>query len=237
MAYTDLITFERLLSANSGAVDALADIQDEAQDVITGVTSHIESYLQRPIIVRPYAQTVRRHHWERLDGLDTVRGHGIAHGGTREYGVYADAQPVIEVNSTGGAVGSVENTRSRFLNGQKKQVEVLYFAGWKRPDQILTDVDEEGAPLPPGIARDALTRQIGLEDLTVDPPIVPAVMQEVCINLCLHALAERDRNLGTRTTRVIGGQNTTVEGVDPTFLSRQLSKLDSYQRTTVMRYG
>jgi len=213
MAYDDLITFKRLRQANAGnAVGELLEIGPEAKTVISGVSSLIRSRLGRVVIVQKVSQRIAPHDWT---DDETTRG--------SEVRAYADEQPLVEVTSTGDVTASDLSirTKSTFQAPGVVLGQVDYFAGWRRPGQEMAD-------LPTGSDE-------ALEGLSELPPELPGVFAEVAANVTMHVLKNRDENLGQRSTRTIGGQETVIEGADPGFLDRELSRLSKYDRSHVPR--
>lgn len=213
MAYRNLITFERLRQANTGkTVSDLTEIAGEAKSVITGVSSFLRSRLERALIVEAVTQRVAEHHWSKDE---TRQGD--------HYWTYADQQPIVQVEE-----GGTRQTKRR-LSGDRPQPGALrYYAGYRRPDQVLSGPTDRQEQLPTGGPN-------GFGTLTTLPPTLPAVIQQVAINLTLHVLDKRGDELGRRSTRTIGGQETVVEGADPGFLQRQVSRLSKYDRSHVLR--
>ena len=213
MAYRDLITFERLRQANTGkTVSDLTDIATEAQSVITGVSSFLRSRLERALIVEAVTQRVAEHHWSE----DETRQGDY-------YWTHADQQPIVQVED-----GGTRQTKRRLSANRPQPGALRYYAGYRRPDQVLSGPTGQQEQLPTSGPAD-------FGDLTTLPPTLPAVIQQVAINLTMHVLDKRGDEMGRRSTRTIGGQEVVTEGADPGFLQRQVSRLSKYDRSHVLR--
>jgi hypothetical protein len=212
MPYRDIITLSRLSQANTGEVVAdLGGIEDEAKAVITGVSSLLRQRLGRVLIVEAISQRLAEHHWQ----IDETSGQV-------QFRTYADEQPVIQVDTgPAGRQGTTYLTAARRMRG-----EITYYAGWRRPDQVLSSPGQEETKLPTGAAVD-------IDDLTTLPPTLPAIMQEVAVDIALHVLARRDHNLGQRSTRTVGGQQLVVDRAEPGFIGRQLARLSRFDRSHI----
>lgn len=213
MAYRDLITFDRLQQANTGkVVPDLSAIQDEAESVIEGVSEYIRSRLQRVLIVEVVTQRVAPYQW-RED--ETQRGSQVW--------TYADEQPIVQVEDD-----TAEKQTSRRVTAPRAQAgSIDYYAGFRRPDQVLSS-PQSGETLLPTVSADP-----HMDPLSTLPPTLPAVITEVAIDLTLHLLDRRGDELGRRTTRQIGGQEVVVEGADPGFIQQEMSRLSAYDRSQV----
>lgn len=220
MSYRDLITYDRLKASDSAKITENEE-EDEIRAVIRGVSSLVRTELGRVVIVEPVTQRFAPHDWVEDK---TTRG-------SSDVRAYADEQPVVEIapddDQPADVVESVELRDDRTFRAETNAPGALrYFAGWRRPDQVLSSPGSGEVELP------ADTDE-ALEGLTTLPDTLPAVFQEVAIDLTLHVIKRRDENLGQRSTRSIGGQEIVVEGADSGFLNRQLSRLSDYDRSHV----
>lgn len=122
--------------------------------------------------------------------------------------VWADVQPALEVQSpTDVELEDAEHFRTDAPQGY----DVSYVAGWRRSDQSAGD--------------------FGLS-LLENPPVLPGDIQRVALQLVLFHLNEAEQGAGTGSTeQAIGSAGTvTISGMDSGFVSRKLSRLDSYKR-------
>jgi len=219
MSYRDLITYDRLKAADSAKITE-NEAEPEVRAVIQGVSSLIRSRLGRVVIVEPVTQRFAPHDWTEDE---TVRGSDVR--------AYADEQPLVEIapdaDQPDDVVEGVEIRSDRTFRGQTNAPGALrYFAGWRRPDQVLSNPGSNEVELP-------TDPDEALDGLTTLPRTLPAVFQQVAIDVALHVIKRRDENLGQRSTRSIGGQEFVVEGADSGFLSRQIGRLSEYDRSHV----
>jgi len=222
MAYRHLITYERLKAADSAKITE-NETEPETRAVIQGVSSLIRSRLGRVVIVEPVTQRFAWHDWtkdETTHGSNDVRA-------------YADEQPLVEIapdsQQPSDVVRDAEvRTDETFRAATDRPGALRYFAGWRRPDQVLSSPGPDETTLPTGPGE-------VLEGLATLPPALPGVFQQVAIDLTLHVIKRRDENLGQRSTRSIGGQSFVVEGADSGFMQRQIARLSRYNRSHVHR--
>jgi len=220
MSYRDLITYDRLKAADSAKITE-NEAEAEVRSVIEGVSSLIRSRLGRVVIVEPVTQRFAPHDWTEDE---TTRG-------SSDVRAYADEQPLVEIapdaDQPDDLVEGAEIRDNRTFRAQTNAPGALrYFAGWRRPDQVLANPNSDEVELPTDTDE-------ALDGLTTLPDTLPAVFQEVAIDVTLHVIKRRDENLGQRSTRSIGGQEFVVEGADSGFLRRQLSRLSEYDRSHV----
>ena len=211
MAYRDLLTHDRLVAADTGkTVTGLPTMRDEATAVIQGVSSLLRSRLGRVLIAEVVTQRVAPHHW-RQD--ETAPGSQVW--------TYADHPPVVQAGP------KVEKqTGCRLTAPRPYAGKIMYVAGFRRPSQVFTPPEGLESAFPAGTPS-------GMSNLTTLPPVLPAEIQEMAINITLHVLDARGDELGRRTTRQIGGQQLVVEGADPAYLERQLDRLGPHDRSHV----
>jgi hypothetical protein len=218
MAYRDLITFERLRQANvSDAVIAqLTGKVGQAKSLIRQVSRLVEYHLgmtgrRTGLIVRRHTQVVERYEWTESEALGS-------------YLTWADQRPVVEIAAESEDLAGVEVPRTtdrKLKRSRPKPGTVTYFGGYRRPDQVLTSSDEEAEELPTGDGE-------ALDGLSTLPPELPGTIQTVTANITLHVLQNRGQgNLGRRTQQSFGEQQVTIEGADPQFITRELSRLNA----------
>ena len=218
MAYRDLITFERLRQANvSDAVIAqLTGKVGQAKALISQVSRLVEYHLgmtgrRTGLIVRRHTQVIERYEWTESEAL----------GG---YLTWADQKPVVEIADESADLAGVEVPRTtdrKLKRSRPKPGTVTYFGGYRRPDQVLTSSDQETEELPTGDGEPVS----GLSEL---PPELPGIIETVTENITLHVLQNRAQgNLGRRAQQSFGEQQVTIEGADPGYIDRQLSRLNA----------
>jgi hypothetical protein len=122
--------------------------------------------------------------------------------------VWADVQPALEVQSPSDV--ELEDAE-HFRTDAPQGYDIGYVAGWRRSDQSAGD--------------------FGLS-LSEDPPVLPGDIQRVALQLVLFHLNEAEQGAGMGSTeQAIGSAGTvTISGMDSGFVSRKLSRLDSYKR-------
>lgn len=164
--YTDLLTPDEL------KVDALSSLgiditdkttvsglggsyQDAAILTIRDVTEAIESYLDRKLIVRKHKIDIRSHKWADNDALDEMQ-------------YYPPEWPVVQIETSGV---EISNDSERFLSDTKKD-EVEFYAGYKRRDQTLSNLQDE------------------LSDLDETPEDLPYDIRRVAVRLVLYELTQ-----------------------------------------------
>jgi len=220
MSYTNLITYDRLTAADSAKITESVTA-DEAKAVIEGVSSLTRSRLSRVLIVEAVTQRFGPRDWMRDETqADAFRAWG-------------DEQPLVEVapdaDQPDDALSTASIRDEQTLSAGRNEAGALkYFAGWRRPDQVLSAPDPEETVLPTGADE-------SLDGLTTLPPALPSVFQQVAVDVTLHVIKRRDQNLGQRSTRTVGGQESVVEGADPSFLSREIGRLSEYDRSQIPR--
>jgi len=222
MAYRDLITYDRVKAADSAKITEHEEAA-EVRDVIQGVSSLIRSRLGRVVIVEAVTQRFAPHHWTQ-DA--TTRS-------SSDRQAYADEQPLVEIapddQQPPDVIDGVEvRTERTFRSPTNAPGALRYFAGWRRPDQVLSSPEANERELPTGTDET-------LEGLTTLPPTLPGIFQEAAVDLALHVIKRRDENLGQRSTRSIGSEQVVVEGADSGFIQRQIGRLSRYDRSHVLR--
>ena len=198
---------------------------------IRDISARIETSLDRQLVVRSYVQHVDAYQWR------------IARGGPRYSGrqlrweCLAKFWPVVQVQSA--EVGWYGSTRSddpisqdprtyyqhrRFWTADPYDFEVTYFAGFRRTEQTLADLQAATDP-------DTATGT-PLADLTVLPAVLPSDVTDACTRMVLARLFQAENKMwgaGSRS-RLVGKDKVMVEQVDRGFEKRQLSHLLRYRR-------
>lgn len=218
MPYRDLITFEQLQGANvSDAVIAeLKESAFEAQSLISQVSRLVEYKLgmtgrDTGLIVRRNTQPVERYEWSESKALDG-------------YLTWADQKPVVELVPESEDLKGVDvprTTDEKLKRSRPRAGTITYFGGYRRSDQVLPSSTSNTEELPTGDGDP-------LEGLSSLPPKLPGIIRTVTENITLHVLQNRAQgNLGRRSQQSFGEQQVTIEGADPAYISRQLSRLNA----------
>jgi len=174
---------------------------EEDKGVVRGVIRDVQATIES-YLDRPLMPEV---HTQRITRHDWVRHR-------RDTGDYwlawADVQPAVEVQSPDEVtLEDAEHFRADYQQG----FDVEYVAGWRRRDQSAGD--------------------FGLS-LSEDPPRLPGDVRRVALQLVLFHLNEMEQGAGMgQTEQAVGSAGTvTISGMDSGFVSRKLSRLDSYKR-------
>jgi len=205
MPYTDLITITDVTEANTlGAmIDRLssdADVQREVERIITHVTEWMEADLGRRFIVQETRQGIARHEWSRDEYQDTTTVE-------TQYVTWADEQPVVQVTAPTGVSTSFDGRK--LVRDEATPGVTIYFAGYKRADQTLVDLQSE------------------FPDLTETPDVLPALVKDTAIELVTILTKEMQQGrLGERSVeRDVGTQTVRVDGLDTAQVDRIMSRL------------
>jgi hypothetical protein len=196
-----LVTPDDLVHAAGGSVTA--DPSDEEDRLrirakLAAAQARVEGWLSRRLPVHKY--TLPPSVWQR-----TFAGYGYA------YAFWAPEWPIVQSDVEGAVVRggamlyAVETTPD----------PVTLWAGYRREDQTLEDLQEE------------------VPDLEVLPPVLPADLRDAVIELALIKLNAASRGtLGSgRVVQQVGTQaSVTVESVDRGAENRVLRSLRHYQR-------
>lgn len=211
MEYTDLLTFEQLRSGALSSIDNLTSIGLQAEDAIADVTQIIEDYLDRDLIVRKHTLL--------HEDIDYRYDTAVSTDATSNYSFYTNQWPVVEVESVTPSGFTLEiHPDGRRLytdfDGDTQPIrQVEYFAGYRRADQSLSDLQND------------------LPDLGTEPEKLPRTIRQVATRLTVHFLKEMESNvLGSRTVQTTGPVTVTVEGADTSFVTRELRRLNRYRR-------
>lgn len=226
-AYTDLIQDVDLEDASLDGVQV--DLSDPAAvaaipGIIRGVTTTIERYLDRLLIVRPHTLRLRRDEWFQQEGYENDSEVLLQM-------AYARQWPVVQVASVDRdaalkaeiVIQDADTDDGRFLSYDPDStalVDIPYrvdaLAGYARHDQTLATLQAEN----------------DLTGITVLPPTLPDPIRDAAIMLSLYRINARrsSAGYGLRSMQQVGsGSMATVETVDKGFEARILSTLDSYR--------
>jgi hypothetical protein len=212
MAYTDLVTISDLDAEALATFDA-ANNADAAERAISAATRRIEGYLNRTLIVR---EVVQRQRYIHLRTDYSVQEDAVQSFGARQY-------PALQVISVDPASVNVElhpdETRLYAADRAADIRSVSYFAGYRRSDH--TDLST--------LQADSGT---ALDTLTVLPPVLPADIREVAVNLTLHHLRARRSGIDgfTNVEQQVGTRNTTtVTNVRAGYVNDELQRLQRFR--------
>lgn len=182
-------------------VDGLGvSYKDVTIRAIHSVTDSIEQHLDRKLIVTRNNDDIQDHQWDYNKALD-------------KWQHYSRHYPLVEIET---ANVTISNDKVRMLAGVKKG-EVDYFAGYRRADQALADLQAE------------------LPDLDTLPEILPGDINRVAFRLVMYELSQAKQNsfaVQTRT-QVVGQTQTEITKERATYYEDELSKLDGYQYITL----
>ncbi len=213
LPYTALLTAAELVrdSVNSTGLKTGSD-DDVIHQAVIDTTSLVESYLGRCVIVRPHTQFVAAYEWERIPGDSQGR-----------YEAWARQWPLVEIESPATALIHPAQ-REKFITTSPSDMEIVYFAGYRRVDQNLDTLQSVTDP-----DDDEVTP---LADLAVLPPLLPGAIRGTCLELVLHRLFQAEgKQFGTGQTRqqIGSGNMATVQQADRTFIQRTLKRLSTYR--------
>ena len=214
-----VLSYPALLTATEvvrDAVDSTTLKSPASNDVIhqavIDLTDLVETYLDRTLIVRLCTQFVCAYEWERVPGDPSNR-----------YVAWARQWPLVEI--TGPDEVSIHPARkTQFITDSPGDMEISYFAGYRRADQDLTALQAATDPDDP-----ALTPLAGLAVL---PPLLPGAIRGACLELVLHRLFQAEgKQFGTGQTRqqIGSGQMATVQATDRGFVERVLKRLSTHR--------
>ena len=221
MPYTDLVTVDTLAKAALGEIlqdmrdlvlDPASDFYEEATRTIQVVTSDVETYLQRPVIVRRERMRVEPWMVSPAQGMDG----DILHETSPQLGPYVQWAGDTEPDGFEAFDGMLEDDVVWRSYDLMESVDA--YVGYRRVDQDLP------------------TLQTDLPDLTTLPPVLPFVVQDVATRLCLMRLQQQINGLLgiARTERDIGGLSQRSERVSyqQGEEKEQLQRLQGYRRVS-----
>lgn len=220
MAYTDLTTVETLAQAALGEIlqdmrdlvlDESSEFYQEATRTIEVVTSDIQSYVQRPLIVERVTRRLPEHCWEvdvdpETDELEFITRPQIGPlvewaGDTAPEGLEAED-------------GSLEARSVLYTDEPIERLDA--YMGYRRTDQDLPALQED------------------LPDMMALPSALPFVVQDVATRLCLMRLQQQINGLLgiARTQRDIGGLNQQSQrfAYQQDEEMNQMRRLQAYRR-------
>jgi len=194
-----------ILTASEIAEEALSSttVPDEKRNVteraIAEAQARIARYLRRPVMIHKAAEGARD--WLQDETSD------------RRWRYRTQSWPVVQVETSGY---NIRFDNRHLATSTPKADQVMYFAGWKRRDQSLSD-------LPTGSGK-------SLSGLTKEPPTVPGDIRRVALKLTLYELIQTEDGVGVQTlSQATGGGVATVNGPDPQTPRRLLESVSSYK--------
>jgi len=207
--WEQLITVDEVIQGSLDSTDAPTDEPIEARRAIQDVTQMIAEHLGFKPIVHKHTQGIEPWAWTRdeAEADQTVR-------------TWADVRPIVQITSPTDIDARFDGYQFTTSGRPGTAEKVVYFAGWKRKKQALSD-------LPTGTGE-------ALDGLTETPEDLPSDIRRAALELTLYVLnkAESPVGMGSRSTTVQGG-NITIDGPDPQFVNRTLRSLDTHRRTRI----
>lgn len=221
-AYTDLLTEYDLHDAAQGGVGL--DSVTNLVEIIQEATAVVETFLDRPLIVRSHTQRFGAKDWRQREGYETTDDRLLST-------AWAYQWPVVEVVSVDGDTALADDLE---VHDYGRDADVLlaydtagsitevphkavYFAGYRRHEQTLAGLQAES----------------GLSDLTELPPVLPPAIRRACKNLCYHMVEYAGSGLYGRRQmqqQVGGGAMATVDSFEKDYVDRVLKDLVPYRR-------
>jgi len=203
--FDQILTVFEVQDAALSSSTAVEDDPAQVQEAILDVQDRISTYIDQPVMIHKRTQGIATHDWLEDEVEDTT-----------QYRVWADARPVVEVDNPTEV--TIRFDEQQLVREKSENTKAVYFAGWKRRDQALSD-------LPTSSGED-------LDGLTTEPPTLPRDIRRIAIRLVLFTLneAEHSAGMGSTSTTVQGG-SITVDGPDQSFVRTQMRKLDAYKRS------
>lgn len=192
LPYTALLTIDEVLTAaglsmqGSGQAEDTV-LRDQVRAIIQGVTSRIEQYLERRLIVRSVSQRFVQGDWWYDDVLE-------------KYVYYASQWPVVQaVTSSLDKAADTDGVNRLAAYTSDSNLAGVFFAGYRRADQTLT----------------YLQGQSGLSAMTTAPEVLPFDIQQAAMQMCLLRIRELQRGVGlTSITREVGSATVQTTKLD-----------------------
>lgn len=198
----NMITIQELKTTASGSLDI--DLTDQtinsaigvsyadlSQQAIDDATSEIESYLDKKILISKHTEFILSDDWYYNEARE-------------KYEHIPNNYPIVQSDTEFDGI---------YLVTSEKKSQVEYYAGYRKTDQQLSDLQED------------------LPDLTNLPDPVPSVIRSVCANIALFRIIEGYDRLTAYGSmeKNQGGVNTTISK-DVMNPERQLTRLEGWQR-------
>lgn len=200
---TDILTLSELRDDALSSSSAVVDESAVTVRAIRDAQDTIRTYIGQDPMVHRLTQAVRGYEWSEdpTDPNDNVRA-------------WADHQPIVEVETSDI---SIRHDDRQFLRSSRKNVQIDYFAGWKRRDQDLSDLQGE------------------LPDLDTEPENVPQDIRRTAVMLTLYYIGTSEHGAGIgQISHTVGASGSiTVDGPDPSFERRQLKRISGYKNKVV----
>jgi hypothetical protein len=179
--YYDLITTEELERDSLESLSNL-DLQtnvEEFEAIVGDVTDTIDSYLDRGLIVKPYTKRYKYEDWKWDYSQD-------------RFYAWAHEWPVVQITSTTSSFTLSDDKRRLFSESPVYAEDISYFAGYRRADQSLSDLQAVD----------------GLSALTTLPALLPRDIRRAAIKLAVFEIQIMITGMTTRmdrTQRIAGG--------------------------------
>lgn len=186
MLFTDLVTVDQVVDASANSIDASfkTDATKKAtmQEIIEGVTSLIEKYLNRVLIVRKHF----------VEFTNETKYISFAEGIWRRNPVKDNQQVItrqwpniqIVVPATSITIAKRDKEKRILEASSALTGENEIFQGYRRADQVLSGAVSPQTNLPTQVGEE-------LEGLTVLPDLLPSDITLVAINLCIGVMLKR----------------------------------------------
>lgn len=205
LPYTALVSASDVVAESIGSVDLKQDDPNFDQYLnraIAAATDAIESRLNRKFITRAYTSLVKRGRW-RYNSVNS------------RYAAWSPAWPIVEIETTTVTIGNAEGRDGGlFLTTAPGDLQIDYFAGYRRNGQALEQLQQETA----------------LADLTVEPEQLPSEVHGACIDIALYLIARRAKGPGESTRNLtVGGATVSVTRSDQRFIEEVCESLYAYR--------
>lgn len=210
MAHFDIITPDEIKrdAINSLSIDVTdatsvsgidGSYKEVAEQLITDTSRLIDSYLNKRVIVDRYQPDIYSDLWE----YDSRKG---------KYFYYA-TYPVVQVDTTGC---TISNDKLRILSGEVEN-ELDYYAGYKRSDQTLSDLQSQFA------------------SLTGTPDNLPDDIRRVCQKIVMFELDMAINNTYAQSSRTqtMGNATSEITRLQTDFVESELGKLYRYKQLAI----
>lgn len=165
--------------------------KEVSEDAVKDASSDIDSYLDKSVMISKHTEFIRKDDWYYNEARN-------------KYEHIPNNYPIVQSTTEFDGI---------YLLSDSRPSEVTYYAGYRRSDQTLGDLQET------------------LPELTNLPPILPGTIRRVCVNLALYYIVEAyDRLIPYESMeKNMGGAISTIRK-DIGSPERQLSKLEGWRR-------
>ena len=155
------------------------------EGLIQEVTEIMEGLLNRNLIVRKHQEYYNYCDWDASESRS-------------KYYVVPSRYPIVEIDTSGFTIGRQKVSREDdiILYSTRYSGAIVYYAGYKRSEQVIGD----------------LTAESELADLGTLPSNLPYDIRNVALSGVLHGLAERNQGPGQRSRTI----NPAIQSVTVT---------------------